>query len=748
MADNMANTTSGIGQPVSRIDGPLKVSGRAKYAAEYDAPDLLHAVVVNATITRGRIRSIDASAALALPGVIKVITHENRPHVALFCLSYLDTVAPPGRPFKPLYDAEILFDAQPIAVVLGETYEAARDGAALVTATYDVERHHTDLTSRLDKAYRPLIPRLGIPRPPKPRGDADAAFDAAPIKVEATFSHAKEHHNPMEMFATTAAWETDGSITVYDKTQGSQNVRLYLKNSLNLRMKHVRVVNAYVGGAFGSGLRPQHSVFLAVLAAKATKRSVRLMLTRAQMFGLAYRPDTIHSVSLACDADGSLQAVRHFATATTSRHENYQEVVVNWSGLLYACENVKTNHKLVKVDTVTPADMRAPGAAIGVFGLESAMDELAYAADLDPLALRLRNYIDYDQNTKLEITSKALKSCYSQGAERFGWSDRDPAPRSMREGHELVGWGIAGGVWAAEMAPLPARARATWRADGRLEITAAASDIGTGTYTILAQIAAEAFGIRVDDIEVRIGDSTLPFNPVEGGSWMAASTGAAVQKACEKLKTAIVKAARTLPGGDGLKGRDVIFADGAISLSALGKPVAITEVLRSAGHQELAAVGTNLPNLLGGRKHVGYAHSAVFAEVRVDETLGVLRVPRIVSAVGAGRILNPKTARSQIIGGVVMGIGQALHEEATTDHRLGRLMNRNFAEYHIPAHADIGQIDVIFVDEPDPLVSPLGVKGLGEIGIVGVAAAVANAVFHATGKRVRDLPITIDKIRT
>lgn len=738
---------SGIGKPVSRMDGPVKVTGRATYAAEYDVQDVLHAVVVGSTITRGKITAIETSAALAVPGVVDVITHQNRPHAALFSVSYLDTVSPPGRPFKPLHNADILFNDQPIAVVVAETYEAARDGAALVTASYKTKSHRTDYSVRLDKAYKPLVPRFGIASPPKERGDADEAFDAAPIKVEATFTSAANHHNPMEMFATTVAWDGDGKITVYDKTQGSQNVQLYLKQALGFKMKNVRVVNAYVGGAFGSGLRPQHSVFLAVLAAKALKRSIRLMLTRAQMFSLAYRPDTTQTVGLACDDTGRLQAVRHTAIAATSRREDHQETVVNWSGMLYQSRTARFGHKLVKVDTVSPTDMRAPGAAIGVFGLESAMDDLSYAAGLDPLAIRLRNYADHEQITNREFTSKALKSCYSEGAERFGWWDREPEPRSMRQGHELIGYGMAGGIWDARVAPMPTRARATWRGDGTLEVAAAASDIGTGTYTILAQIAAEAFGVDAASVVVKLGDSTLPFNPVEGGSWMAASTGAAVDKACRKLKSTLIRTARNLPGVDGLRLRDVTFSGGAMHAEGLARPIPIPEVLEEGGHVELAETGTNMPDMLGERRHVGYAHSAVFVEARVDEDLGVLRIPRVVTTIAAGRILNPKTARSQILGGVVMGLGHALHEEALTDHRLGRLMNHNFAEYHIPANADVGDIDVIFVEEPDHRVSPLGVKGLGEIGLVGVAAAVANAIFHATGGRVRELPITIDKIR-
>ena len=741
----MADGNAAIGKPLSRIDGPKKVTGAALYAAEYDAPDLLHAAVVSSRIAKGLILHIDVTAAMKLSGVVEVLTHENRPHVAAFRYAYKDTVGPPGGPFKPLHDDKIRFADQPVAVVIATSYEAARDGAALVQIDYEQAAFETDLATAQAEAFKPKVPRFGIKPPPKDRGDFAAAFAAAPFKVSANYETAAQHHNAMELFATTVVWEGDGKITVYDKTQGSQNVQLYLKQSLGFKLKNVRVVNAFVGGAFGSGLRPAHSAFLAVLAAKHLKRSVRLVLTRAQMFSITYRADTRQTVELACDAQGRLQAARHACVAASSRNEDQQEVIVNWTGLAYACPNATFDYRLARVDTPTPGDMRAPGAAVGVHALECAMDELAYAADLDPLELRLRNFTDRDQNDDLPITSKALIACYAQAAERFGWAQRAHAPRSMREDGDLIGWGMAGGVWDAFTAPTPVRARATWRRDGRLEIAAAASDIGTGTYTILAQIAAEAFGLPAERVDVRLGDSTLPFNPVEGGSWMAASTGAAVAKACDKLKAALIKAARsrlnlrrpkipwTISGG-ALVGADL--PGGAVSLDA---------IVAAAG-QDIAATGTNMPDLIGQTQHVSYVHSAVFAEVRIDEDLGVLRVTRIVSAVAAGRILNPKTARSQILGGVVMGMGQALHEEAWTDHRFGKVMNHSFQDYHVPANADVDTIEVIFVDETDAKVSALGVKGVGEIGIVGVPAAIANAVFHATGKRVRSTPITIDKL--
>jgi len=734
-----------IGQPISRVDGPLKVSGRASYAADYGAPGLVHGVIVSSTIAAGRVTAIDAAAATAVPGVIDVFTHAHRPHTPSVRVRYKDIVAPPGKPYRPLHDARVLFADQPVALVLAESYEAARDAADLVRVTYETAPFETDLSRARAEAFEPRVPRLGVRRTPASRGDADAAFAAAPVRIEAEYVTSPEFHNPIELFATTAVWDDDDHLTVYDKTQGSQNVHLYLRLTLGLDPAHIRVVNAYVGGAFGVALRPSHAVFLAALAAKHLRRAVRVTLTRAQMYGVAYRPHAFQTVSLACDHSGRLQAVRHRAVGATSTYENQQEMMVAWSGLAYACENVSLDYRLARLATPTPADMRAPGAATGVFALECAMDELAVAAGIDPIALRLANWVDRDQNQDRDITSKAQRECYAEAAARFGWARRTPAPRSMRDGQELIGWGMAGGAWEAGVAPMPTRARAAWRADGRLEVAAGASDIGTGTYTILAQIAAESFGIGTSDVVVRLGDSSLPLNPVEGGSWMAASTGAAVAKACEQLKRDILAAARrhhALPS----RARGLAFADGRIVGPTIREGgIRIADVVAAAGH-DLEAVGTNRPSLLGRRRHVSYTHSAVLAEVRVDETLGVVRVTRVVTAIAAGRILNPKTARSQILGGVVMGIGKALHEEGLFDHRFGKVVNHNLADYHVPTNADVDEIDVIFVEERDAQVSPLGVKGLGEIGIVAVAPAIANAIYHATGRRVRELPITPEKL--
>jgi xanthine dehydrogenase YagR molybdenum-binding subunit len=736
-----------IGTPRSRVDGRAKVTGTARYAGEFPAPDLAHGYIVSSAVARGRVLSVETEAARSLPGVLEVFTHENRPGTAWLSGNYQDEVAPPGSPFRPLYDDQIQFSGQPVALVVAEDFDTARDAASLIRVTYEAYPHQTDLHVQRAKAYVPGKKRDGIDPPPPPRGDADAALAASPVSLRQEYSIAPEHHNPMEPHATTVIWEGEGKITVHDKIQGAQNSHSYITNVFGLAKEDVRVLSPFVGGAFGSGLRPHHQLALAVMASLALKRSVRVSLTRDQMFALGYRPMTINTVALGADADGGLRAVQHEAVASTSTYEDYQEVVVNWSGLAYRCDNVKLGYKLAQIDAVTPLDMRAPGAPLGMFALESAMDELAHQLRMDPLELRLRNYAEMDANTGNPFTSKELRAAYRQGAERFGWSRRSHEPRSMKEGRELIGWGMATGIWEAQMQQTSARA--TLMPDGMLEVATATADIGTGTYTILAQIAADAMGLEMEQVMVRIGDSSLPTSPVEGGSWTAASAGSAVQAVCYKLREELLNHARGMPDSPlaNVDLQHVTFTEGRIALrSDPARFVTYADALRASGHRMLALEHTTSPDPAVQKSYSSYTHAAVFAEVRVDEELGVMRVTRVVDAVAAGKILNPKTARSQIIGGVVFGIGMALTEETFTDHALGRFMNHNLAEYHVPVNADIHEIDVIFVEEEDDKTSPLGVKGLGEIGIVGTAAAIANAVFHATGKRIRDLPITIDKV--
>jgi xanthine dehydrogenase YagR molybdenum-binding subunit len=730
--------TAYIGTATSRVDGRDKVTGAAKYAGEFAAPNLVFGSVVTSTIAKGRIARIDSSEAMKVGGVIAVLTHENRPLMADNDEAYKDDVAPEGSPFRPLYDNRILFSGQPIALVLAETSEIARFAASLLHIDYDQEPHVTDLYRARDGAF-------ALDVPAKPRGDATSAFAAAEVRHDAEYYVPIEHHNPMEPYASTVLWEGGGKLTVYDKTQGVQNVQRYICGIFGMNPEDVRVMSAFVGGAFGSGLRPQYQVVLAVLAARALQRSVRVVLTRQQMYGLGYRPAMIQRIRLGAKADGTLDAITHHAITVTSQFEDFHRHETTWSGLLYTSATAAYAHELARLDLATSCDMRAPSATTGVHALECAMDELAVALKLDPLELRLRCYSDRDQNSGLPYSSKNLRECYRQGAEAFGWSDRNPAPRATRDGGELVGWGMATGVW--EALQMPISVRITLSANGHAEISCATSDIGTGTYTIMAQVAADVLGLPMDSVHIRLGDSTLPQSPVEGGSWIAASVSNGIVTTGDAIREELLRLAQNMAESPlaGAQPGDVTLTGGMIvSRKDAQRAVSMSDALRHGGVDRITR--ENATTFPDDGAHARNTHSAIFAEVKVDEQLGVVRVTRIVSAVAAGRILNPKTAHSQIMGGVVWGIGVALHEETLIDHRFGRIMNANIAEYHVPVNADVHDIQVIFVDEQDDIVNPMGIKGLGEIGIVGVSAAIANAVYHATGKRVRDLPITLDKL--
>jgi xanthine dehydrogenase YagR molybdenum-binding subunit len=738
-----------IGKPISRVDGRLKVTGGAKYAAEFNVPNLTYGVVLSGSIAKGKITEFDDSAALAVPGVLAIFSHKNRPRLAWLDLSYKDQDAPVGSPFRPLRDAEIKFSGQPIALVVAETFEVARYAATLIRVEYEQEPHETELEKHLDRAKKPGrgIPDLIKPPPPPDRGDFKKAFAEAPVKMAGEYVHMPEHHNPMELFASTVVYERDGKLTIYDKTQGAHNSQLYVSQVFNLPFRDVRVVSPFVGGAFGSGLRPQSQLFLAVLAARELKRNVRVSLTRQQMFTFGHRPATVQNIALGAKPDGTLTAMYHDAYAETSRFEDYTEVVVNWSGILHKCANVTLDYNLVPLDVYSPLDMRAPGGVTGVPAIETAMDELAYKLGVDPLELRLKNYTDYDDAQGRPFSSKELRECYRQGAERFGWNNRNPEPRSMRRGRSLVGWGMATGIWEANQ--MPARAEASLGVNGRLLVQSASADIGTGTYTIMTQIAADTLGLPPEYVTFRLGDTDLPVAPIEGGSWTAATVGSAVKLACEEVGRTLFRLARKQPGSPfaKMKFEDVFFAEGQMRLkTAPSAAVPLVDLVRLNGGRAVRETASSIPNLIQHKKYSRNVHSAVFAEVEVDEDFRTVVVKRVVTAIAGGKVLNPKTARSQILGGVVWGISKSIHEESVMDHRFGRFMNHNLAEYHLPVCADIHDIDVIFVEEHDTIVNPLGVKGLGEIGIVGVPAAVANAVFHATGKRVRDLPITLDKL--
>lgn len=743
------STTPSIGQPVSRIEGPLKVMGRAKYAGEYAAPDLLHGHVINSTIPKGRITAVDVSAAKALPGVVEVFTHENHPSTAWLDLKHADMDAPPGKAFKPLSNATIVCHGQPIGLVVAESSELARYAATLVRFEYEAEPFATDLAAHVDEARdaKKGLATLLKPPPPKPQGDFATAYAASAARAAGVFHHGTEHHNPLELFATTTLYLGKGRLRIYDKTQSTINSQFYVANVFGLKFKNVQVIAPYVGGAFGSGLRPQHQLFMSAMAALALKRNVRVTLDRAQMFTFGHRPPTIQHTRFGADEHGRVRALGHRAVSETSRFEDYTEVTVDWSHKLYPAPHTQFEHQLVPLDVFTPLDMRAPGGATGMHAVEVTMDMLAHQLGMDPLHLRLVNYTEKDPAADLPFSSKELLQCYIQGAEKFGWSQRQQAPRSVRRGQRLVGLGMATGMWDAMR--IFARAQAIVNGQGKLEIRCAVTDIGTGTVTVMTQIAADAMGLPLEDVTFSYADSRMPFAPLQGGSFTAATVGSAIGAACQALRKKLLKAAQKMEGSPlaDLEGEELTFSGGRIvAKDDAAKAVTFQEIVAANGNKPIQTTNGAMPNPLKTRKWSRAVHSAVFVEVEVDEDLGIITVTRALTAVAAGRIINPKTAGSQILGGMVWGISKALHEETLSDPRFGKYMNPNLGEYHIPVHADIHDLNVIFVEEKDTVVNELGIKGVGEIGVVGMPPAIANAVFNATGKRINDLPIHFDRL--
>ncbi|MCF2447263.1 xanthine dehydrogenase family protein molybdopterin-binding subunit [Dyadobacter sp. CY345] len=738
-----------IGQPISRLEGRAKVTGTAKYAGEYNVDGLLYGYVVNSTITKGKITQIDTSAAKEIEGVIEVFTHENRPSLAWFDMQYSDMDAPPGSPFRPLQNAEIKYNGQPIALVVAETFELARYAASILKVSYEEESFATDLYQNQDKGRDPKVGMATFlkPLPPKPKGDFEKEYAASVAQVSAEYVHGTEHHNPMELFATTTIYEGDGKVTIYDKTQGTVNCQLYVGNIFGLHFKNVRVISPYVGGAFGSGLRPQYQLFMSVMAALELKRAVRVTLDRHQMYTFGHRPPTVQQLNFGADENGVVNAIKHTAIAETSQHEDYTEVVVNWSNILYPAKNTKLEYQLVPLDVYSPLDMRAPGGSTASHAIESTMDALAFKLSIDPVQFRLINYADMDVAENRPFSSKELKQCYIQGAERFGWSKRNPELRSMRRGNKLIGYGMATGFW--ESMTIPARAEAVLTKEGKLRVSSAVTDIGTGTLTVMTQIAADELGLPLEDVQFNYGDSKMPFAPIQGGSFTVSTVGSAIKSAGKALRKKILKKAREMDNSPfkNADDNDISFERGGISLNSNpAVMVFFKEIIAASGNKEIKTTNMSVPNVFKLKKYTRAAHSAAFVEVEIDEELGTIQVTRAVTAVAAGNIINPKTARSQILGGMVWGISKALYEETISDHRFGKYMNQNLAEYHIPVHADIHELDVIFVEEKDEIVNELGSKGVGEIGLVAMAPAIANAIFHATGKRINHLPIHFDEL--
>ncbi len=709
-------TTASIGQPVSRVDGRRKVTGAATYAAEFNAPGLIHAAVVRSTVANGRIASIDAASAERAPGVVAVLTHRNAPRLAYRPhKGFTDPRV--GERLHVLQDDRVHHQGQPIGLVVAGTLEQAIHAASLVRVTYTPEAATTDITR-----VEPVQPTQqktdqGSTQPPgTQRGDPERALAGAEVKVDQTYVIPRENHNPIEMHATIAAWDGD-RLTLWDKTQWVGGVAEEIAAVFGIAAENVHVVSPFVGGAFGSGLRAWPHVTLAALGARVAGRPVKLMLSRREMYyGTGFRPHTVQRLALGASRDGRLAAIVHDAHHETSTYEEYTEALLDATRFLHSCPNVYTRDRLARMNVHTPTWMRAPGEASGVFPLECAMDELAVALNMDPVELRLRNEPERDEFKKLPFSSRSTRECYRAAAERFGWSRRTPEPRSMRDGRWLIGWGMASATYPTNFAPASAMARLL--PDGTAEVASAASDMGPGTWTSMTQVAADTLGLPIERVKFTLGDSRLPRTPPHGGSMTMASIGSAVQAACRKAR------------------EDALARGGANDLA---------EAMRRIG-QPVEASADSKPDDASQRFSM-HAFGAVFVEVAVDPDLGETRVRRIVGAYGVGRIVNPKTSRSQCIGGMVGGIGMALMEHSVVDPRNGRIANANLAEYAVPVHADAPPVmETIFVEEHDPHVNPLGVKGLGEVAIVGVASAITNAIFHATGKRIRELPVTPDKL--
>ncbi|ADO74412.1 xanthine dehydrogenase family protein molybdopterin-binding subunit [Stigmatella aurantiaca] len=733
-----------IGPALSRVDGRLKVTGKATYAAEYNPPGMVYAAIVQSTVPRGSVLRMQTTEAERAPGVLAVLTPRNTPK-----LPGADKyVANPIMPrLAAMQDSEVLYNGQPIGVVVADSFERATHAASLVRTFYVEKPAALDIEAGFASA-EPAPGNFGAPPPGHTRGDVTAALAAASTRVDATYTTPTENHNPMEPHAAIAVWDDAEHLTLYDANQGVHFVRMFLSQLFGLVPDNVRIISRYVGGGFGCKALPWSHSILSVLAAKAVGRPVKLVLTRQQMFSLVgYRPQTIQKVELAANAQGKLTALRHTGFSETSEKDGFSEPFTNTSNMLYACPNVHTSQKVVRLNAGTPTFMRGPGESPGTFALESALDELAHSLKMDPLELRRINHADKDPEHNRPWTSKSLLECYRVGAERFGWKKRPLQPRATRDGEVLIGSGMATALFPAMRFPCVAVTRVL--ADGSAVVQCAAADIGTGAYTVFAQVAADALGLPLEKVRMELGDTTLPLGPLAGGSASTASASPAIQSASTQARQQLVKLAIEDTGSPlhGLAAQDVLAENGRLlSRKDKNKGETYAQILARKQLPHVEGKADSTPTPPDQQKHSGYAFGAHFVEVRVDEALGTVRISRFVTSMAAGRILNAKTARSQILGGVIFGLGMALTEETLRDPRLGRVMTADLADYHLPVHADVPDIDVHFVEEMDPHVNAMGIKGIGEIGTTGVAAAVANAVFHATGKRVRELPITLDKL--
>jgi xanthine dehydrogenase YagR molybdenum-binding subunit len=714
-----------VGAPLSRVDGRLKVTGQAKYTADHDIDGAVHAVIVDSSVGRGRITGIDTRAAEAQPGILTVITHRNAPRLPPYSGTY-----PPGQRLRVFQDDRIRFFGHPVAIVVATTLEGAQHAASLVRVSYDAEKPSTELTGADgDEPQRYA------------RGDADSALDSAAVQLRMTYRMARNHHNAMEPHAIVAHWDGD-RLTVWEKSQWVQAAVSQLAGEFGLPQENLRVISPFVGGAFGNAIRTWPHSVAAALAAREVKRPVKLVLTRRQLFfGVGFRPAYEYRLDLGADRRGRLVATVHDVSSETSTYQTHREQVLIPGQMLYSTPNIRQRYRTVPLDVSTPTPMRGPGYSSAAFVIESAMDELAHELGIDPIELRLRNEPAADESTGQRFSTRRLRECYHVGAREFGWHRRKPKPRSTRDGDWLIGMGMAAGVY--DTARAAAQASVRLDADGTALVQSATSDMGPGTYTSMTQLAADALGLTMRQVTFRLGDSRMPLAPYHAGSQTMASVGSAVQDGCDKLRQqavelAVEDARSPLHGVDA---GDVVVRGGRLHVK--GNPArgeTYRQLLARNNRTRLAALGSYTPE--EESRYSMYAYSATFAEVAVDARLGLVRVRRMLGVYDAGRIISPKLADSQALGAMVGGIGQALLEHTVTDHRDGRIVNASLADYLVPVNADIPDLKAVYLDGRDDEADPIGVKGLGEVVIVGVAPAITNAVFHATGRRVRELPIT------